>query len=87
MVDLLVPQSARPGKYSAPNTVTSKQGNFTGSISLRVWNFAVPTSPALKSSACFFRQILWPPSANSCAIKVSPLATNPTDQPLLMKEA
>src|SRR4051794_1220983 len=37
-VDLLVPQSAQPGDYSGTYTLTSNQGSFTGSISLRVWN-------------------------------------------------
>src|SRR6516225_4753179 len=54
-VDLLVPRSAEPGKYSGTYTVTSDQGNFTGNISLKVWNFALPTSPTLKSSFLFFQ--------------------------------
>ena len=85
-VDLLVPQSARPGKYSGTYTVTSNQGNFTGSISLRVWNFAVPASPALKSSFLFFQAGTLAAQRELLRNKISPLSTNPADQPLLMKE-
>ena len=54
-VDLLVPRSAEPGKYSGNYTVTSDQGSFTGPISLRVWNFTLPAAPTLKSSFLFFQ--------------------------------
>ena len=46
---------AKPGKYTGTYTVTSNQGKFTGQISLKVWNFALPTAPALKSSFLFFQ--------------------------------
>jgi Domain of unknown function (DUF4091) len=85
-VDLLVPQSAQAGKYSGTYTVTSNQGNFTGSISLKVWNFALPAAPALKSSFLFFQAGTVAAQRELLRNKISPLSTNPTDQPTLMKE-
>jgi hypothetical protein len=84
-VDLLVPRSAEPGKYSGSYTVTSNQGNFTGSISLRVWNFALPEAPALKSSFLFFQAGTLAAQRELLRNKLSPLSTNPADQPQLMK--
>ena len=52
-VDLLVPTSAEPGKYSGAYTVTSNQGNFTGSISVKVWNFALPALRLSNPPFCF----------------------------------
>jgi hypothetical protein len=84
-VDLLVPTSAAAGKYQGSYKVTSDQGEFTGSVALTVWNFTLPNAPSLKSSFLFFQ-------ANSLAAqqellrnKISPLGTNPADQPTLMK--
>src|SRR4029077_20892741 len=85
-VDLLVPQSAQPGNYSGSYTVTSNQGNFTGTISLKVWNFALPTAPALKSSFLFFQAGTLAAQRELLRNKISPLSTSPADQPLLMKE-
>jgi hypothetical protein len=82
-VDVSVPRTAAAGQYSGTYTVTSDQGEYTGPISLRVWNFALPTAPTLKSSFLFFQ-------ANSPAAqrellrnKISPLAVNPSDQDAL----
>ena len=85
-VDLLVPTSAQPGKYSGAYTVTSNQGNFTGSISVKVWNFALPATPALKSSFLFFQAGTRNAQRELLRNRISPLSTNPADQALLMKE-
>jgi hypothetical protein len=85
-VDLLVPTSAEPGKYSGAYTVTTNQGNFTGSISVKVWNFALPAAPALKSSFLFFQAGTRNAQRELLRNRLSPLSTNPADQPLLMKE-
>ncbi len=85
-VDLLVPRSAEPGKYSGTYTLTSSQGSFTGAISLKVWNFALPTSPTLKSTFLFFQAGTVAAQRELLRNKLSPLATNPADQPALMKE-
>jgi len=85
-VDLLVPRSARPGKYSGTYTITSNHGDFTGSISLKVWNFALPVAPGLKSSFLFFQAGTLAAQRELLRNKLSPLSTNPADQPLLMKE-
>jgi hypothetical protein len=85
-VDLFVPRSAEPGKYTGAYTVTSNEGNFTGSISLKVWNFALPAAPALKSSFLFFQAGTLAAQRELLRNKISPLSTNPSDQPLLIKE-
>jgi hypothetical protein len=85
-VDLFVPRSAEPGEYSGTYTVTSNQGNFTGSVSLKVWNFTLPSAPTLKSAFLFFQASSLAAERELLRNKVSPLSTNPADQPLLMKE-
>jgi hypothetical protein len=85
-VDLLVPRSAQPGKYSGTYTLTSNQGNVTGTISLKVWNFTLPAAPGLKSSFLFFQAGTLAAQRELLRNKISPLSTNPADQPLLMKE-
>ena len=85
-VDLLVPRSAEPGKYTGTYTVTSNQGNLTGSISLKVWNFTLPLAPSLKSSFLFFQAGSLAAQRELLRNKISPLSTSPADQPLLMKE-
>jgi hypothetical protein len=85
-VDLLVPRSAEPGKYTGTYTVTSNEGNFTGPISVKVWNFALPAAPALKSSFLFFQAGTLAAQRELLRNKISPLSTNPADQALLIKE-
>ena len=85
-VDLLVPRSAEPGKYSGNYTVTSDQGAFTGPISLRVWNFTLPAAPALKSSFLFFQAGTVDGQRELLRNKISPLSTSSADQARLMKE-
>lgn len=53
-VDLLIPSTATAGNYTGTYTVTSDQGNYTGQIALTVWNFAMPSSPYLKSAFLFW---------------------------------
>jgi Domain of unknown function (DUF4091) len=84
-VDLLVPRSAEPGRYSGSYTVTSNQGNSSGSISLTVWNFALPVAPTLKSSFLFFQASSLAAQRELLRNKISPLSTNPADQSLLME--
>jgi hypothetical protein len=55
-VDVLVPRDAAPGSYVGSYTVTSDQGSVTGSISLTVWAFTLPTAPALKSAFLLWSQ-------------------------------
>jgi hypothetical protein len=85
-VDLLVPRNAEPGKYSGNYTVTSDQGSFTAPISLRVWNFALPAAPALKSSFLFFQAGSVDAERELLRNKISPLSTGSADQARLMKE-
>jgi hypothetical protein len=85
-VDLLVPRNAEAGKYTGTYTVTSNQGNFTGSIALKVWNFTLPTAPTLKSTFLFFQAGSVAAQRELLRNKLSPLATNPADQASLMKD-
>jgi hypothetical protein len=85
-VDLQVPRNAKAGKYSGTYTVTSDQGNFTGPIALTVWNFSLPASPSLKSSFLFFQAGSLAADRELLRNKLTPLSTNPQDQPGLMKE-
>jgi len=85
-VDLLVPRTAEPGKYTGSYTVSSNQGSFTGSIALKVWNFTLPVAPALKSSFLFFQAGSLAADRELLRNKVSPLSTSPSDQESLMKD-
>lgn len=84
-VDILVPRNAAPGQYTGTYTVTSQEGSFTGAIHLRVWNFALPLAPTLKSAFLFFQEGSLAAQRELLRNKVSPLSTNPRDQALLMK--
>jgi hypothetical protein len=84
-VDVLVPRTAKAGKYSGTFTVSSKQGNFTGQIALTVWNFTLPAAPSLKSSFLFFQAGSLAAQQELLRNKVSALSASPADQPVLMK--
>jgi hypothetical protein len=86
-VDLLVPRTAKAGKYSGTYTITSSQGNFTGRIELTVWNFALPTAPSLKSSFLFFQAGTLAAQKELLRNRLFPLSTSPKDQAALMKES
>jgi hypothetical protein len=50
-VDIYVPESrvaAPPGKYTAPVTVSSDQGQVQLTVELSVWDFALPEESHLK---------------------------------------
>ncbi|MBL6081180.1 glycosyltransferase [Belnapia sp. T18] len=47
--DIQVPQTAQPGRYRAEIVVVSDQGRVVGEVTLVVWAFALPASPALDS--------------------------------------
>jgi hypothetical protein len=82
-VDLLVPQNAMPGQYAGTYTVTSDQGEFTGRISLTVWNFSLPTTPTLKSAFLFSHAGTVEAQQELLRNKVSPSATPAGQMPLL----
>jgi hypothetical protein len=85
-VDLFVPRTAPAGKYSGTYTVTSNQGEFTGQIGVTVWNFTLPTAPALKSSFLFFQAGSVAAQRELLRNKLSPASTSPADQSKLAKE-
>ena len=82
-VDLLVPQNATPGKYAGAYTVTSDQGEFTGRISLTVWNFSLPTTPSLKSAFLFSNAGTVEAQQELLRNKLSPSATPASQMPLM----
>lgn len=85
-VDLTIPRSAEPGVYTGTYTVTSDQGNFSGAVSVKVWNFALPASPTLKSAFLFFQAGSLEAQRELLRNKLSPEATNPANQTLLMED-
>ena len=82
-VDLLVPQNAVPGQYAGSYTVTSDQGEFTGRISLTVWNFSLPTTPSLKSAFLFSHAGTLEAQQELLRNKLSPSATPASQMPLM----
>jgi hypothetical protein len=56
-VDVYVPRTTRAGSYSGTFTVTSGQGTAKVTATLKVWDFALPVKPALKSCILY-----WPTS-------------------------
>jgi hypothetical protein len=82
-VDLQVPRTATAGQYSGAYTVTSDQGNFTGPISLTVWNFTLPSTPSLKSAFLFSHAGTLEAQQELLRNKISPSATPATQMPLL----
>lgn len=82
-VDVLVPRSAAPGEYTGSYTVTSDQGKYQGTISMRVWNFEMPAAPALKSSFLFFQAGTPEAQRELLRNKISPLTSHPSQQEAL----
>jgi Domain of unknown function (DUF4091) len=82
-VDLLVPQDAKPGEYAGSYTVTSDQGEFTGRVSLTVWNFSLPTTPSLKSAFLFSHAGTVEAQQELLRNKISPSATPASQMPLM----
>jgi hypothetical protein len=82
-VDLLVPENAAAGKYTGTYSVTSDQGRFTGLVSLTVWNFALPTTPSLKSAFLFSHAGTLEAQQELLRHKLSPSATPATQMPLM----
>jgi hypothetical protein len=84
-VDLFIPRTAKSGVYTGTYTVTSKQGDASGRISVTVWDFALPESPALKSSFLFFQWGTREAQEELLKNRISPASTNPADQAALKK--
>jgi Domain of unknown function (DUF4091) len=82
-VDLLVPQNAKNGDYTGTYTVTSNEGNVTGTIALTVWNFSLPTTPSLKTSFLFSHAGTLEAQKELLRNKISPSATPAVNMPLL----
>ena len=83
-VDLLVPASAPAGVYSGSFTVTSNQGTASGTISLTVWNFSLPTTPSFKSSFSFSTAGNLASQEELVRHRLMPSSTTPSNEPALM---
>jgi Domain of unknown function (DUF4091) len=85
-VDLLVPRTAKAGKYTGTYTVTSTEGNTTGQVNLTVWNFTLPVAPTLKSSFLFFQAGSLAADKELLRNKLFPLSVNPADEAQLKEQ-
>ncbi|HEY4085810.1 MAG TPA: glycoside hydrolase domain-containing protein, partial [Bryobacteraceae bacterium] len=83
-VDVLVPRDAAPGQYVGTWTVTSDQGNATGSVVLTVWNFTLPLQPSLKSAFLFWNASSLASDEELLRNKIAPLHTDVSTQKNLM---
>jgi hypothetical protein len=82
-VDILVPRDTQPGQYTGTFTVTSNQGNSTGEIHLKVWNFTLPLKPSLKSSFKLAAEDKEPRKSATVELlkhKLMPFSVNPKDE-------
>lgn len=85
-VDVLVPHNTPPGQYQGTFTVTSSQGNATGSISLQIWNFDLPETPALHSAFLLWNNEGLAAQQELLRNKLDPLKTDATTQASLMSQ-
>lgn len=83
-VDVLVPRDAAPGQYIGTWTVTSDQGNATGSVALTVWNFTLPLQPSLKSAFLFWNNSSLAANEELLRNKIAPYRTDASTQQNLM---
>jgi uncharacterized protein (TIGR03437 family) len=83
-VDVLVPRDAAPGQYAGTWTVTSDQGNATGSVVLTVWNFTLPLQPSMKSAFLFWNTSSESANEELLRNKIAPYRTDPSTQKNLM---
>jgi hypothetical protein len=83
-VDLTVPRNATAGTYYGNYSVTSNQGNFTGTIALTVWNFTLPLQPTLKTAFSFWTADSTAAEEELLRNKISPPSTTAGTQLSLM---
>ncbi len=83
-VDVLVPPAATAGVYAGTYTVTSDQGTASGTVSLTVWNFALPATPALKSSFAYWVDGNLNTDKELLRNRVMPVTASLSDQSALM---
>jgi hypothetical protein len=85
-VDIFVPHTAIAGEYTGRFAVSSDQGSAEGRIVLRVWNFALPLQPTLKSAFIATREPEEEMARTLLRNKISPLTVRPKDARRLKEE-
>ncbi|MEH2107245.1 DUF4091 domain-containing protein [Nostoc sp.] len=86
-VDIFVPRDTQAGQYHGTFTVSSDQGDVTGKIHLKVWNFELPIKPSLNSEFTFYEHEDKSDMVELLKHKLMPDAHfNPADEPELMKQ-
>ncbi len=83
-VDLTVPRTATPGTYTGTFTVSSNQGNVTGTISVTVWHFTLPVKSALKSAFLYWTTQDLNSDAELLRNRISPLRSDTGNQSALV---
>ena len=83
-VDVFVPRNATAGQYTGNYTVTSNQGNVTGSISLTVWHFTLPQKPSLESSFSYWTATGLAADSELLRNRLTPLAVPASEQASLI---
>ncbi|HVW09163.1 MAG TPA: glycoside hydrolase domain-containing protein [Bryobacteraceae bacterium] len=83
-VDVLVPRNATPGQYAGTWTVTSDQGNASGTVALTVWNFTLPLAPSMKSAFLFWNASSLASDQELLRNRIAPLHTDTSIQSSLM---
>lgn len=86
-VDIFVPRDTQAGEYDGTYTVSSDQGNVTGKIHLKVWNFELPIKPSLNSEFTFYEHKDKSDMVELLKHKLMPDAHfDPADEPELMEQ-
>jgi hypothetical protein len=85
-VDLWVPPNTATGSYSGTYTVTSDQGPVTGVVTLKVWNFAMPATPTLKTAFHLWQQTDAATTVELLRNRVSPRLVEPGSQRALIDQ-
>ena len=78
-VDVTVPRSAAPGRYTGSWTVTSRQGSRSGTVALQVRDATLPVTPTPGRDSASARPatVARPSRISCCAIACSPLRWTP----------
>lgn len=85
-VDVAVPRDVPAGEYSGTYAVSDGTNTSEGAIKLTVWNFALPTRPALKSSFLIWQADADAASEELLRHRLMPAVSDPKDQRRLIDQ-